>query len=209
MKKVYELIKPFLSIILGALMVLEYMNWLGGGGAILAIGIIAIIFGAYYLAIGIVTVVAGPKLGKARFVLECISAVLFPLFFFVYRLCLMIGGGLGVTGWVLAIIGVVVALALVVFIFVAAFTPNKLMKRLAMLFAMVFGLVLLLALIFDLDGTALGVGAIVLVDLFSFLAYGAMAFVFVNGLGKGGEEPKPEVEPAPEEAPAEEPKPEE
>lgn len=203
MKKIYELIKPFLSIVLGALMLLEYMNFLGAGGAALALGIIAVIFAAYYLVVGILSVVIGPKLGPTKRILDVVGISLFPLFFFVYRLLIVISGGLGVTGWILDILGMVGALACAVFVYVAAFSKGKVIKRLALLFAMIFVLVLLLALLFDFDGAVIGLGAIILVDLFSYLAYGAMLFMFVTGLSKEA------VEPAPEEKPEEEPKAEE
>ena len=50
MKKIKELVKPFIFIIFGALLFLYYFNGLSGEGAGLAISIIAIVLAAYFLA---------------------------------------------------------------------------------------------------------------------------------------------------------------
>ena len=106
MKKLGELLKPFYSIILGALMLLYYMDWLEGGGARLAMGIVAMVLAAYYIGIGILAVVMGDKLtASTRGTVESLSVLLFPLFMFVFFLLSAIGGGLTPTGWVIIIIG--------------------------------------------------------------------------------------------------------
>ena len=61
MKKLQDIIRPFLAIILGALLFLVYLNYLQLQGATLAVGIIAVIFSAFYVALGILNIVLGNK----------------------------------------------------------------------------------------------------------------------------------------------------
>ena len=185
MKKVYEIAKPFLSIILGALLLLTYMNLLGANGAALAFGIIAIVFSAYYLVAGVLSLVIGEKLGEtARRWLEIVAVALFPLLFFVYRLLIAIGGGLGINGWILAILGMVSALALVVFLFVSALSKAKLAGRLATLAGVIFAVILILVILFDIIGDPIAFGDILPVELITNIVYGALLFPFLTRLSK-------------------------
>ena len=72
MKKITELIKPFMAIIFGVLLLLTYLNLLSSEeGKTLAIGICAVVISAYYFFIGIFGIL-GPKL---RGVAKKIAAV--------------------------------------------------------------------------------------------------------------------------------------
>lgn len=82
MKKFHELLKPYLSIIFGALLFLMFFNYLSTGGSALAIGIIAVVLAAYFLVIGIIGVCLGAKLEKGtKGSLEVIGVSLSALFF--------------------------------------------------------------------------------------------------------------------------------
>ena len=62
MKKIKELIKPYLCIIFGALFLLLLADYLDGSGVYLAFGIIGAIFAIAYIAIGIILVMKGDSL---------------------------------------------------------------------------------------------------------------------------------------------------
>ena len=64
MKKISDLVKPYLSIIFGALLLLLYFNLLAVGGVYLAMGIIIFALAAFFLTIGILNVTLGEKLSK-------------------------------------------------------------------------------------------------------------------------------------------------
>ena len=87
MKKVSDYVKPNILIIFGALLFLYYLNFLSYRGAGLALGIIAIVFSAYYLVIGVALVLMGNKLAPSvEKVLGVVSTSLFIIFMFVYYL---------------------------------------------------------------------------------------------------------------------------
>ena len=62
MKKVSELIKPYITIIFGALLLLIYLNYLSFKEMALAIGIIAVVIASFSLVGGILFVVMGDKM---------------------------------------------------------------------------------------------------------------------------------------------------
>ena len=134
MKKISEIIKPYLTLILGALLFLVYLNWLSYEGEALAIGIIAVIIAVYYLTVGILGVVVGDKLPvAAKKAFDIASICLFPVFMFVYWLIITINGADAIrpTGWVIVILSMVSALAFAGLFVVSRLVPNKLLSRLA------------------------------------------------------------------------------
>ena len=172
MKKLGELLKPFYSIILGALMLLYYMDWLQGAGSVLAMGIVAMVLAAYYIGIGILAVVLGDKLtASTRGTVDSLSILLFPLFMFVFFLLSAIGGGLGPTGWVIVILGMVAALGFIVLYALSVFGKNDSLKNLTRLFAFIFILALILTvlLLFG-DGTLGGIDVVQFGICFVFTA---------------------------------------
>ncbi len=208
MKKFYEIVKPFLSIIFGALLFLCYFNLLGGQGEVLAIGIIAVIFAAFYLCIGIIGIVLGEKFASARKVLDPIGMALFPLFMFVYWLLNVINLAqaevLGPAGWTIAILSMVASIAVAIVVLINAFAGNAVLRRLSNLFASIFILSLLLNLTFDLAGNPETLGNISVPVLAMYVTFSAM--LLSSLAAPAPEAPKAEAEPeAKEEAPAEEP----
>ena len=204
MKKVQEIIRPFLAIIIGALMLLYYLNYLQLREMGLAIGIMGVTFAAYYLAIGILEVVLGDKLpAMARKVLSSIALSLIPLLLFFYSLFIMIQNhdALGPTGWTLAILKMVAALAFIVLLFISMFSRNKLAGRLGFLFAAIFVLALLADTLFDFAGVPNALGNL---DIIMTVIYILFVSMLMNALSKREEERGQEPAPAP--APVEQPK---
>lgn len=177
MKKVHEFLKPFLSIILGALLLLVYLNYLSLRGTPLALGIIAVVFASYYLASGILSLVLGFKLPlglKGVFDIVTISA--YPLLFFVQMLLVTVDAGrfFGPTGWTIAILGMVGSLSLCVVYILSKLINNKVISRLALLMSAVFVLVLLSVILFNLDGSVNTLGGIELPTLAIYIIYTSM-----------------------------------
>jgi hypothetical protein len=211
MKKIKELVKPFIFIIFGALLFLYYFNGLSGEGAGLAISIIAIILAAYFLTVGILSVVLGDKLGKAKGLLNLIGVATFPLFYFVIELITLINladveGFLGPTGWTISILTLIAALGLGALLFVSYFVRSKELHRVTFLFGAIFVLALLLDILLQVDGTPATIGQVVILQVVLYGAYVSMMFDILSSL-KENKEPKKveEKKEEPKEEPAEEP----
>ena len=210
MKKVLDLVKPFLFIILGALLLLIYLNWLQLQDAQLAMGIIGVVIAVYYLGLGIVVAIIGDKLpASLRGILDLVAICLYPVYGFVGSLINVIDlhDLLGPTGWVIIISSMVAALAVAGLYAVANFVKIKLLVRLAQLAAMVYALTLILDIVFDFAGGVTVLGDIPLVVIAVYACYGFELFKAVGAL-TAEEAPKAETEAAaePTEEPAEEAK---
>lgn len=213
MKKIKELLKPFIFIIFGALLFLCYFNGLGGEGAGLAISIIAIILAAYFLTVGILSVVLGEKLGKTRGLLNLIGVATFPLFLGVIELITLINlaeidGYLGPTGWTISILTIAAAFGLGGLLFVSYFVRSKGLHRITFLFGAIFVLALLLDILLLTDGSAATIGQVVILQVVLYGCYVSMLFEVLSSLKENKpakkEEPK-EEQPAEEEKPEEQP----
>lgn len=200
MKKVHEIIKPFLSIIFGALFLLLYLNLLAGEGFVLAIGIIAVIVASYYLALGITNLIIGEKFpALLKKILNLVAIVLFPFFIFIYNLLIVVNlyDGMGPTGWIIVITALVGSLFFIATYIVSSFVSHKLMNKLAILGGGIFVLILLLQMLFDLTGASALLGEINVVLLIVNFVYSLQLFPALVELKDA---------PIPEKAPKEEPK---
>lgn len=194
MKKVQEIIKPFLAIILGALILLYFFNWLTLEGAGLAIGIIALVIAVYYIAVGILTVLLGEKLKGARKILDAVSMALFPIFIFVYFLIVIVNAGseYGPTGWVIAITTLSTSIITAGAIVVATFVNVKVIKRIAKLIALIFILTLLLNILFTPQGNPIVLGNF---DIVLFVIYFVYSYMLLSSLSSlESKERKAEIE---------------
>ena len=201
MKKLQEVIKPFLSIIFGALLLLCYLNYLSSNGGVLAIGIIALVLAAWYLTAGILKVVLANKLAQPLAkAFDVTNAVFFPAFMFIQFLLLLINGysGLGPNGWVIILICLVASIGIVILFPVAYFIKNKELNRVTQLFGMVFALALLLNILFDLTGNPVTLGAISVAVTVLYLVFVSMLLYSLGAL-ENKDTPVEEVAETPEE----------
>ena len=205
MKKLHEIVKPYLLIIFGGLFFLLYLNLLAGQDMVLVYGIVGVVIASYYLAVGILGIVIADKLEKAKKILDIVTISLYPVFMFTMNLLSIINNynALAPTGWFLIIISMLVALALATFYVLARLMPNKLINRLAHLFAALFILVLLLNLLFDFVGNPYDLGDLSVVGFILSIVYVGIMFNSFKDLSIK-EETKVEEEPAKEEEPQEE-----
>ena len=208
MKKIKELLKPFIFIIFGALLFLFFFNYLGVGGPYLAIGIVAIVLSVYFLVVGILSVVLGDKLGKAKGILNLVGVATFPLLMGVIFLLTLIGNAkneytyLGPNGWTIAILSIAAAFAIGVMLFIAFFVRSKGFHRVTFLFGAIFVLALLLDILIS-EGFAVALGQIVVLQVILYAAYTSMLYDVLSSLKENKEpkkaeekkeEPKEEVE---------------
>ena len=194
MKKIKDLLKPFISIIFGALLFLCYFDGLSSQGSGLALGIIAIILAVYFLVIGILSVVLGDKLGTAKGVLNLVGVATFPLYFGVYELLRLIAlakieGYLGPTAWTISIVTISAAFTLGILLFIAYFVKSKGLHRVTFLFGAIFVLALLLDVLLLADGSAATIGQVVILQVVLYSAYISMLFEVLSSF-KENKEPK-------------------
>ena len=215
MKKIGDFLKPNILIIFGALLLLYFLNYLSLNGAGLAIGIIAVVLSAYYLAIGILGIFVGNKFTpQLKKIFEVISVSLFGIFMFVFFLLTTINGAqinglMGPTAWTIEILSMVAALAMVAVYIIARFANKDVLMRFAVLFAAIFALALLLNVLFDITGNSRVLGN---VDILLVAIYAIFVFYLFNTLTnkpEANEEAAKEVEEKKEEPQQEENAPEE
>ena len=207
MKKVTDFLRPNLLIVLGAILLLYFLNWLSYGQAgLVATGAYGITAGSCMLAIGIVSVVLGEKVnGITRKIFEVVAVSLFATLMFVYFLVYTIifaDAGMGPTAWIIKILSIIASLGFIGIYIPARFTNQKVLVRFAYLFSAIFGLALLLDVLFKADGSAAQLDDF---DIILVVAYVLFMIYLFGTLGK--EEPAPVVkeEPKQVEAPKEEP----
>ena len=204
MKKVTDFLRPNLLIVLGAILLLYFLNWLSYGQAgMVATGAYGITAGSCMLAIGIVSVVLGDKLNQMlRKVFEVVAVALFATLMFVYFLVLTIinaDGGMGPTAWIIKILSIVASLGFLGIYIPARFANQKVLVRFAYLFSAIFGLALLLDILFQDSGAAAQLDDF---DIILVVAYALFMIYLFGTLGK--DEPAPKQVEEPKEEPKEE-----
>ena len=211
MKKVSELLKPYLEIIFGALLFLFHFNWLSFSGAYLALGIIAVVLSVYFVAVGVLSVALGdhfPK--KVKNVLTVVGAATYALFLGTYFLLFLIqtvkaaneyewSTPLGPNGWTIAIVSIAASYALGVLLILAFFLKKSALSRITMMFGAIFVLALLVDILIN-DGNPVVLGNIVVLQVILYATFVGILFQVLPLLNFKKEKP---VEEKKEEQPAE------
>ena len=200
MKKIGDFLKPNILIIFGALLLLNFLNYLSLNGAGLAIGIFAVVLSAYYLAVGILGILIGNKFSpQLKKIFEVISVSLFGVFMFIYFLLTTINGAqinglMGPTAWTVQILSMVAALGFVVVYIIARLVNKDALMRLAYLFSAIFTLALLLNILFDISGNSrvLGNVDILLVAIYAIFTF--YLFSTLTNKAESKEEPAEKAE---------------
>lgn len=179
MKKIHELLKPFLTTILGAVLLLYYLNFLAVEAPFLVIGIIGVSVSAIYLAMGILSIVLGDKLNETlKKIFFICQSVLFPAFFFSTELIILINyyQGFKPTSWTIYILSMVGSLGFIVFFILNQFMKNAVVKRLSFILALVFVLIMLLNILFEVDGSQVLLGDVPVVLVIIYVTFSWIIF---------------------------------
>ena len=215
MKKALGIIKSNILIFVGALLFLSFLNYVAMGGALLALGIIAIIAAIYYIVIGVLSLFIGDKLSALmRKVFEIIAVCLFALVLFVGTVISLVNMIQASTdpnfpttflpnAWLIMVIALLTSFALLGFYPVARLVKNDVIKKLGFIFASTFAIGALLNVLFDSQGNAITLGNIPLVYVAILIAF--VFYLFGTLADTKEEEPKT----IPEKAPAKKAKKEE
>ena len=182
MKKVVDLVKPFLSLVFGILLFLFYLNYFRGGasGAQIALGVIGVVLGSYYLAVGVMGVVWPKMPAGLKKVFNIVSVASFAGFMFVVFLLELINyaGGMGAASWVIYILAMVASLGLCVVYIISRFVKGEAMARVASIFGLVFVLALVSSLLFPAygQGFAITLGELPIVPVIIYVIYCSIMF---------------------------------
>lgn len=177
MKKYGSILQAILPTIIGAFMLLLYMNLLNGQGALLALGIIGVIVAAYYLVSGITGALLSKNKGNLGGLLKKGNVVIFPIFMFVVFLITVINGAnaLGPTGWVIAILSLIAALGFAIAAIFNWVANSEAISKLTTLLGILFILALALTVFFDPTGAPNALGNIELASTVVYVLYTILA----------------------------------
>ncbi|MBQ9265573.1 MAG: hypothetical protein IJ186_00675 [Bacilli bacterium] len=193
MKKISEIIKPFLSIIFGALLLLIYVNWLASDDSgTLVLGIFGVILSVFYLTDGIMDIIIGDKLPKKIFNIFTIS--LYPIFMFIMILIGMINLAdyMGPTAWIISILSLIGTIAFILIFIINTFIENNSLRLLTTLFGGIFILVIIVNILFDQLGNVVTLGNLPIVSLLASLSYIGIVLDVLFGKGESNKEAKNE-----------------
>ena len=208
MKKIVDMLRPFLSIIFGVLILLCYLNYLSFQGSALAVGIIAVILSAFYICTGVIAFLLGDKIGaKVRGILDVCTISLYPLFYFVIYLISMINvaSTLGPNGYVIHLVSMIVSIMFAMLYLLAKLLNVKELNKPASLFGFAFIGALVLNLVFNPYGFSNALGDIGVVELVIYACFSSMLLSALGGLNSANEQPQEPVQEEASEQPVEEP----
>lgn len=200
MKRISDLLKPFLSVIFGGLLFLCYFNYLSLRGWPLALGISAVTLAAYYITIGLLGSCLGDKFNKkTKDALEAIGVAAYPLFSGAFTLVSLIMNGeyLGPMGWTISIFSIAAGLGVGICYIVAHFGKAHLFIRGTFLFASLFILSMLLEVLIDGNGFPATLGSVVMLQIVLYVTFTGMlvnALKVLQGDYKKTSKPKAEEE---------------
>lgn len=180
MKKSTDYLKTNILIILGALLLIKYLDFLSLKGLYFALGIIAVVLAAYYIVVGIAIAIMGNKFSAQTLKLcEVLSVSLFALFIFLYFLftTIIMSKMMGVSNWIINILSMVVSLVFAISYVVYKLASKSNIIRFVSLFALMLILALLLDVIFNAGGI-LGRIDVILVAI--YLSYSFYVFSFLK-----------------------------
>ena len=175
-----------LLLVLGVLLLLSNLNYLQDTGAVLAVGIVAVIAAVYYIFYGLIEIITGKLPDNAVTVMQILNVFMFAAYLFTSLLEILIDGSsvIGITAWIIDIIGMAVSVILVCMFTASRFNKNSILLRVTRLFAGLFVLVLILNVLFDAFGDPVNIGAINLV----FLAiYAIFTIALYRTIGEDGD----------------------
>lgn len=153
MKKVMDLFKPFLALVLGILMFLFYLNYYVKSdvpGTALAIGIIGLVIACWFIFVGVFGV-AWPRMPVGlKKAFDIVSIASFVTFIFVELLIeiIQLHAAMGASSWIVYILAMVAAMGLSVVYIISRFVKGDAMARVASIFGLVFVLALICKLLF-------------------------------------------------------------
>lgn len=153
MKKVMDLFKPFLALVLGILMFLFYLNYYVKSdvpGTALAIGIVGLVIACWFIFVGVFGV-AWPRMPAGlKKAFDIVSIVSYATFIFVELLIevIQLHAAMGSSSWIVYILAMVASMGLSVVYIISRFVKGEAMARVASIFGMVFVLALISKILF-------------------------------------------------------------
>ena len=181
------LIKPFLALVLGILMLLYYLNYyIGSGvtGSYLALGIIGLVIGSWLIFAAVIGI-AWPRMPVGlKKVFDIVSISSFAGFMFVDFLMEVINTyqAMGASSWIIYVLGMVASSGLCAVYIISRFVRGDAMSKVASIFGLVFVLALISRLLFP--ASAQGPVSIDDIPLVPVLMYVIYCFLLFKSLAK-------------------------
>ena len=184
MKRLSDMIRPFLGFVLGGLLILFYLNYVKAIYVqnevyeLFVLGIIGLLVASCYLALAILQFIFGER---APAFMGILSVVLFPSLICIEALLYTIlllrsGQTISATGWIINLTLILGVLMFVPMYIVAYFTKVKVLQRLAFLSGSILFLGLIVNLMFGYDGSTVAIGQVSLAGLVIYVLYGSILF---------------------------------
>ena len=182
MKKIMDLIKPFLALVLGILMLLYYLNYYIGSnvpGSYLALGIIGLVVGSWLIFAALIGMF-WPRMPVAlKKIFDIISISSFAALMFVDFLMEVINlyQGMRASSWIIYVLGMAASLGLCVVYVVSRFVKGDAMAKVASIFGLVFVLALISRLLFPAgEGAPVSLDDIPVVPVMMYVIYCSLLF---------------------------------
>ena len=187
MKKIMGLIKPFLALVLGILMLLYYLNYyIGSGvtGSYLALGIIGLVIGSWLIFAALIGLLWPRMPVGLKKVFDIVSISSFAGFMFVDFLMEVINTyqAMGASSWIIYVLGMVASSGLCAVYIISRFVRGDAMSKVASIFGLVFVLALISRLLFP--ASAQGPVSIDDIPLVPVLMYVIYCFLLFKSLAK-------------------------
>ena len=163
MKKILGLVKPFIAIGFGALIIMLYLNRMSVGGNETVKSVFAFIVGSYFIVIGLLGMICAEQIGeKPLRILNAIGFSVYASFFFLVTLLDLVDlhDGFGVNGWVVANFTLTVALGFAVLNIIQIFVDNRIFGRITNILGLLFVLALVFDILFDEVGDPVFLGMV-------------------------------------------------
>ena len=190
MKKIIDLIKPFLSIVFGALVILLFLNDISEGDTKTTRAIFALLVGGYIIGVGLIKFLMGKQLdAKLSRILDATSIATYAGLFFVIIITYMIDyaaedmmlgrPGYGANGWIIAIYSLLAAAGFASVFLAATFVRNEVLNKVSNLLGLLFLLALVLNVTFTVNrGDPINLGAISVLTVVVHVLFGYIYLAF-------------------------------
>ncbi|MBO4666701.1 MAG: hypothetical protein J5666_01040 [Bacilli bacterium] len=195
-----------IALVLGAIMILYSLGLISDGGTDTVIGIFGLLFGVAYIFAAVITMLSVSNTA-VDLTKTCIYIAAFPLFMFVYYLCLVIQAAdrLTITNWIIIILILIAALCAATCSIISLVGKNDTVKKIGNLSILIFIGLLIIMLVFPVGNVANTLGNLSLVQVMFILGYFLVTSPFIELPGGAKKESTEEkTEEAPKEEPVEE-----
>ena len=160
------------ALVLGALMILFGLTFIDKGRAATVIGIFGLLLGICYIFAAVLTILglSNPAVDMTK---ECIYLIAFPLFMFVYYLCMLIVAynTFTYTNWILVILLLIATLATATLGIISIINKNDSIKKITSLSVLAFIGLFIILLVFPVGAGIATIADLSLIEVLFIACY--------------------------------------